>query len=1392
MGVETLGDLMITSGVDTSGLASGLDDAKVVAGQAADAIAASFSGAQDAVSAFGDAAAGSGLKFSSAAQSIIDKQASLEAKAQTLKAAVAELQAAYDDGAVSADTLQRAQNQLQAVMDKAYPSLKDAASATQEAGEAAGNASERVAELAEGLVAFGEGLAITEGLKEFVTEALSAVDAMQRATNSLTALTGGAEQAEEVISSIEKIAATQPFSFPELAGAAQRMAAFGIESDKIPTILQDAANTSRATGNSFDAIVSALGRVDLAGQVSARQLVQLGLSWDDLAKAAGKSVEDTQALLKKGGQDAADDLDLVLKAVEAKFGGFAQVPLSIGEQWKVLENQMHSVFADIGAALLPVIQQMVDLLQTTLVPALKSGIELFNSLPAPIKDGVVAFGLLVAAAAPVSLAIGGITLGLNAIGGAVQAAAAGLAALGISAGGATASETALAAAEEADAVAAGHAAAAHKLLAGAGAEGAAAEAGMATNAGLLGGSLATVGLALATFGGAIAVTISNINQLKQQWSDTVDEFKSKQILDAINSGATLDGLKKMGVSVDDLKKSVDEHNKTIDYAKIAQDNFVAGMPGAADGLGKIAKAAKDAADGYDNFGKKVIVITGSAQGWSTATQSIIDKHGDLEAKLQSAQIAVQELTKAQDGSAAKAEQLALAQQQLKAAQDALTPGMKDHIQTVDDLAKKYSNSVDQATKAQAVYDKLNTLYKNSKIPLTEYVLGLNQLMKAYGDAYGPANNYELEIAQILAKHQEGLNTLDQAQKAFDLIGATFQNSAIRGAAYAAALDQLAKAYDAVHAKGTDANIIFAQGVQKQKDLEDAAEAQAKAWNKAVDAWSTSAIDWAALVARGNDLEKAMNAAGLSAGDLDVKLKLVGGSFTVIAGGVAKLQTSGDADIDALNKKMIDLGASTGVFSEQAATFAGSASDAAAQIKIFGDESVTAASDSESFANGVEINTGAVQAAADAYKGMTVQTGGLKTGLQDLGTGTDEYTVRLGKVTQAMKDAAAAANQWHSGVETFSRDMLTFGESLLPSVGDAFTKVADQGVSAINAWDKALQGLQDHWTNFANSLSIDGFGGGGGSTKGGKKGSSGYSGAESIFGPLGAGGNTYSTGSTLPAHTHLDYSLWGISGARVVPDPGYVVDGSTGDIVPDPFQAAAPQFGQSPAPSPRASSSAPVATGSTTTSATASPITNFLNTVSTALSGVANSTLPAWLTQLQAALKGIDSTNNTSTTSLPDWVTQLSDTVTQFMQQFQGTGILNLTAFGDAVQSALAGVPNLTNSLQTLQQSVGATASFTLTQAASVTQAAQAAAQQVQASFAAVQALTNPAASTAAVPTALPNLAGFAGGPVRMSDFITGGLVSGHVTTINNVQVTSPTVDQLVQQFVNQLARTSYR
>lgn len=451
---------------------------------------------------------------------------------------------------------------------EAAPQVEALASSNKQAGDSAAEAETGLKAMAEQLVALGEALVITEALKEFGTEALSVYATIQSVTVGLTQLTGSAETAEETIAQIKTMAETQPFAFPELAPTAQRLVAFGVTVGQLPGVLQAAADAASATGNSFDAVASSIGRVELTGQISARQLVQLGVSFQDLAKTAGVSMDEIQALVKKGGQSAAADMQLLLDTVEQKFGGAAAAQAqTLAGEWQILQNKFEEVMEAIGQALAPIITDLMNF-ATGAVAAAKAVAEAFEAVPEPLRDAAVAAALIVAALAPLAVALSGILLSIQALSGLLPAISALFGGLAVEAGAAAVAEGSLATANAALEASTESLVAGPLTELGAALEAAGIGSRDAANGLVLIGEGSTAAApaasALATALGTIAVatgpvllslsaTKTNIDMLKQSWDDMIAEIRGHSIADAVNAGATLKALESMGYSVDQIR-----------------------------------------------------------------------------------------------------------------------------------------------------------------------------------------------------------------------------------------------------------------------------------------------------------------------------------------------------------------------------------------------------------------------------------------------------------------------------------------------------------------------------------------------------------------------------------------------------------------------------------------------------------------------------------------------------------------------------------------------------------------------------------------------------------------------------------------------------------------------
>jgi hypothetical protein len=427
-------DLVITVGGDLSALETAFDQIPQIAQQA-------FAQVETAIQAVDWSGVTQGAAAASAAidgvsESASSTQTDLTAIGTALSAtddsftqaasSAADLGTSWDDLSAAGDAVDSANASVAGSMEDLGSAAEDAASSVQqlqpaleEDGDAAEEAEGGFAGMAEQLVAFGEALAVTEGLKEFGEEALTTYGNVEKATISLTALTGSAETANETIESLKTLAESDALQFPALVAAAQKMTALGFSTEQMNTVLQTAADTAAATGNDFSTVANSIDRMALSGTVAARQLATLGLSTTALGASMGVAAGEVTTAFKA--LDQGDRLDAITDAL-SKFGGVAgQVAQGISGQWQNLKTQFEFVLEGIGAALAPVISQLLSFASSTIVPTIQAMVNWFNQLPAPIKDAAVAIGLIVAAAAPLAVAVGGFGLAISGISAAIPA-----------------------------------------------------------------------------------------------------------------------------------------------------------------------------------------------------------------------------------------------------------------------------------------------------------------------------------------------------------------------------------------------------------------------------------------------------------------------------------------------------------------------------------------------------------------------------------------------------------------------------------------------------------------------------------------------------------------------------------------------------------------------------------------------------------------------------------------------------------------------------------------------------------------------------------------------------------------------------------------------------------
>jgi hypothetical protein len=321
----------------------------------------------------------------------------LEAEIASAQASLLNLAASVDDlGGKSAEAGSQFAG-LQDALGETTAKTAETEEASVGLGTALGElAGEGVGNLTEKLLELGAALGISFGMFELAKGAIEVYANIQRATESLTALTGSAQTATDTLERLRALALDNAISFEALVTANQRMVAFGFSASQIPGALQAVIDASRAAHVEFEAAANALDRIALSGMASGRILATLGLSVQDLAAAMGLVAGTAVATITSTFRalDVSDRLAVITDALQ-KYKGLGEATANdlIGS-WTNLKNQINFALDEMGKALAPLSSEFMSAFADA-VPSLKAFAEALVPALSGLKDiGVAAGNLL--------------------------------------------------------------------------------------------------------------------------------------------------------------------------------------------------------------------------------------------------------------------------------------------------------------------------------------------------------------------------------------------------------------------------------------------------------------------------------------------------------------------------------------------------------------------------------------------------------------------------------------------------------------------------------------------------------------------------------------------------------------------------------------------------------------------------------------------------------------------------------------------------------------------------------------------------------------------------------------------------------------------------------------
>ena len=190
---------------------------------------------------------------------------------------------------------------------------------------------------------------------------------LETQTRSLKVLTGSLKTAKGVIKELQAFGAVTPFTSTELIDTAKRLAAFGVDTEKLVATTKRLGDVAGATGADLKGIATAYGQIQAKGRLQGEELLQLqerGINLqDELQKMYGLTGDEFRKALEKG-RFSAEAVELALKNLTDTGGKYADGAIAqsdtLAGRFSTLQDGIGRLAATIGQVLSPAIKAILN------------------------------------------------------------------------------------------------------------------------------------------------------------------------------------------------------------------------------------------------------------------------------------------------------------------------------------------------------------------------------------------------------------------------------------------------------------------------------------------------------------------------------------------------------------------------------------------------------------------------------------------------------------------------------------------------------------------------------------------------------------------------------------------------------------------------------------------------------------------------------------------------------------------------------------------------------------------------------------------------------------------------------------------------------------------------
>lgn len=201
---------------------------------------------------------------------------------------------------------------------------------------------------------------------DFVKGNITIAASLEQVQTNFTTYLKSGEKAKALLGELGRFAADTPFTQADVFGNAEKLLGFGFAADEVTDTLQRLGDISGGSSDKLQGLVLALGQVRAKQKVQGEELLQFAERgvpiYEALAKAIGKSVPETQALVTKG-VVGFGDLQKAISLLTEEGGQFNGVLKNQSQTFNGLVSTLQGDFeqlrGELGAKLLPYLKDLV-------------------------------------------------------------------------------------------------------------------------------------------------------------------------------------------------------------------------------------------------------------------------------------------------------------------------------------------------------------------------------------------------------------------------------------------------------------------------------------------------------------------------------------------------------------------------------------------------------------------------------------------------------------------------------------------------------------------------------------------------------------------------------------------------------------------------------------------------------------------------------------------------------------------------------------------------------------------------------------------------------------------------------------------------------------------------